>query len=88
MNESEIIVFENNDDPPKVMNYYRDDKSRGIYKIRIKVMHSLAHPNGGVFVYRIEMNGKSVVYATDTEGYVGGDQRLVNFCARSDTSDS
>ncbi len=79
VNESEIIVFENNDDPPKVLNYYRDDKSKGIYKIRIRVMHSLAHPNGGVFVYRIEMNGKSVVYATDTEGYVGGDQRLINF---------
>jgi ribonuclease BN (tRNA processing enzyme) len=44
-------------------------------------MRSLAHPNGGVFAYRIEMNGKSVVYATDTEGYVGGDQRVIQFAA-------
>jgi phosphoribosyl 1,2-cyclic phosphodiesterase len=77
--ESEIIVFENDNDPPKVLNYYRDDNAKSNYKVRIRVIRSLAHPNGGVSVYRIEMNGKSLVYATDTEGYVGGDQRLVNF---------
>jgi phosphoribosyl 1,2-cyclic phosphodiesterase len=79
VNESEIIVFENDNDPPKVLNYFRDENAKSKCKVRIRVMHSRAHPNGGVFVYRIEMNGKSVIYATDTEGYVGGDQRLVNF---------
>lgn len=48
------------------------------------MMHSLAHPNGGVFVYRIEHNGKSVVFATDTEGYVGGDQKLIEFAKEAD----
>lgn len=76
---SEVIIFENAGGTPKVVNYYRDDQARNGYEVRIRVMHSLAHPNGGVFVYRIEMNGKSIVYATDTEGYVGGDQRLVQF---------
>jgi phosphoribosyl 1,2-cyclic phosphodiesterase len=79
VNASEVIVFEDDTNGPKVMNYYWDENAKGNYKVRVRVMHSLAHPNGGVFVYRIEMNGKSVVYATDTEGYVGGDQRLVNF---------
>lgn len=80
VHESEVIVFENDNDPPRVLNYFRDDQAKNNHKVRIRAMHSLAHPNGGVFVYRIEMNGKSIVYATDTEGYVGGDQRLVNFC--------
>jgi ribonuclease BN (tRNA processing enzyme) len=44
----------------------------------IRIHKSYAHP-GGVFVYRITWRGKSVVYATDTEGYVGTDKRLVKF---------
>src|SRR6266498_5499031 len=44
----------------------------------IRVHKSYAHP-GGVYIYRITWRGKSVVYATDTEGYVGTDKRLVQF---------
>jgi phosphoribosyl 1,2-cyclic phosphodiesterase len=34
------------------------------------------HP-GGVFAYRVEFGGKSIVYATDTEHYAEPDPRLV-----------
>lgn len=51
--------------------------------IVIRVHKSYAHP-GGVFVYRITWRGKSVVYATDTEGYVGTDKRLVKFAKDAD----
>ena len=44
----------------------------------IRIHKSYAHP-GGVYVYRITWRGQSVVYATDTEGYVGTDKRLVKF---------
>jgi phosphoribosyl 1,2-cyclic phosphodiesterase len=44
----------------------------------IRIHRSYAHP-GGVYVYRITWRGKSVVYATDTEGYVGTDRKLVAF---------
>ena len=37
-----------------------------------------------MFVYRISWRGKSVVYATDTEGYVGTDKRLVKFALDTD----
>ena len=47
-------------------------------------MRSYAHPGGGVFHYRIEMDGKKVVVATDTEGYVGGDKRLIQFSHEAD----
>jgi ribonuclease BN (tRNA processing enzyme) len=46
--------------------------------VLIHVMRSYAHPQG-VYIYRIEYQGKALVYATDTEGYVGGDQRLIRF---------
>jgi phosphoribosyl 1,2-cyclic phosphodiesterase len=46
--------------------------------VLIRAHRSYAHP-GGVLSYRIEYGGQSVVYATDTEGYVGTDRRLVAF---------
>jgi phosphoribosyl 1,2-cyclic phosphodiesterase len=49
----------------------------------IRIHKSYAHP-GGVYVYRISWRGKSVVYATDTEGYVGMDRRLVQFAKDAD----
>ena len=49
----------------------------------IRIHKSYAHP-GSVFMYRITWRGKSVVYATDTEGYVGTDKRLVKFAKDAD----
>lgn len=49
----------------------------------IRIHKSYAHP-GGVYVYRITWRGKSVVYATDTEGYVGTDRKLVQFARNAD----
>ena len=49
----------------------------------IRVMRSYAHP-GGVFFYRVEWRNHAIVYATDTEGYVGMDQRLVRFAQGAD----
>lgn len=51
--------------------------------ILIRIHKSYAHP-GSVYVYRITWRGKSVVYATDTEGYVGTDRRLVQFAKETD----
>lgn len=49
----------------------------------IRAHKSYAHP-GGVYAYRITWRGKSIVYATDTEGYVGTDKRLVAFAQDAD----
>lgn len=49
----------------------------------IHVHRSYAHP-GGVLVYRISWRGRSIVYATDTEGYAGMDRRLVKFAKEAD----
>ena len=49
----------------------------------IRIHKSYAHP-GGVYVYHITWRGKSVVYATDTEGYIGTDRKLVQFAKDAD----
>jgi ribonuclease BN (tRNA processing enzyme) len=49
----------------------------------IRIHRSYAHP-GGVYIYRITWRGRSVVYATDTEGYVGMDRKLVAFARDAD----
>ncbi len=49
----------------------------------IRIHKSYAHP-GGVYAYRITWRGRSVVYATDTEGYVGTDRRLAQFAKEAD----
>ncbi len=49
----------------------------------IRPLRSYAHPQG-VMIYRIEWQGKSLVYATDTEGYQGGDRRLIEFSRNAD----
>jgi len=51
--------------------------------IRIRWMYSYAHPSG-VFHYRIEWRGRSVTYATDTEGYILSNRRLLNFADQTD----
>jgi phosphoribosyl 1,2-cyclic phosphodiesterase len=51
--------------------------------VHIRTLRSYAHPDD-VLIYRIEWRGKSVVYATDTEGYVNGDQRLAQFAQGAD----
>ncbi|MBC8503591.1 MAG: MBL fold metallo-hydrolase [Anaerolineales bacterium] len=52
-------------------------------KIVVRTLRSFAHPQG-VLNYRIEWSGKSIVYATDIEGYVNGDRKLVNFARGAD----
>lgn len=51
--------------------------------VRVRVLRSYAHP-GGVYHYRVDWQGHSVVYATDTEGYVNGDRRLEAFARNAD----
>jgi ribonuclease BN (tRNA processing enzyme) len=76
--ESQIIVWD--EDGVRVV-----ESATGVSEeaVVVRILKSYAHP-GGVFVYRITWRGKSVVYATDTEGYVGTDKRLVKFAKDAD----
>ena len=75
LKEMDLISFEN--------GLPRFGKPAAVGDLSIRWMRSYAHP-GQVYIYRIEWRGLSLVYATDTEGYVGGDQRLAAFAQGAD----
>lgn len=86
--DSHEIVIDEKDEPQAFHRFEDAHRLEGIGNhsgvVRIKMFRDLAHPRDGVIVYRIEHMGKSVVYATDVEGYVGGDQRLARFARGAD----
>lgn len=45
----------------------------------VEFYKSYVHPQDGVIVYKIIYQGKSLVYATDKECYVGGDKKFAQF---------
>ncbi|MFC1557260.1 MBL fold metallo-hydrolase [candidate division KSB1 bacterium] len=73
---------------PVVINNMREtdrrDELRKKYPVEITCMKSYAHPIAGVHVYKITYKDKSIVIATDTEGYVDHDTRLINFAKGAD----
>jgi phosphoribosyl 1,2-cyclic phosphodiesterase len=78
LNESETLVLARDHMEPQVVTGRLPPTLNVPENVLIHVLRSYAHPQG-VYIYRIEYQGKAIVYATDTEGYVGGDQRLVRF---------
>jgi len=81
LHENNALVFkENSDKPTLVWQNELNDSTDAV----VKIMRSYAHPKIGVFIFRVEVNGKSVVYATDTEGYVGNDTRLIEFAKNTE----
>lgn len=60
-----------------------DSQPEGEDTLLVRPLRSYAHPQG-VIIYRIEWRNRAVVYATDTEGYVNGDRRLVRFARGAD----
>ncbi|MBI3448066.1 MAG: MBL fold metallo-hydrolase [Acidobacteria bacterium] len=81
--ESELIILRPNE-APEMVNTTRNNARLDGHTVSIRVLKNLAHPKGGVVNYRVSYEGRSVVYATDVEGYVGGDARLVNFARGAD----
>lgn len=53
-------------------------------EVVISCYKSYAHPQDGVIIYKIAYKGKSMVYATDKESYLGGDKKLSVFARNCD----
>jgi len=50
----------------------------------ISYYKSYAHPQDGVIIYKVAYKGKSLVYASDKESYIGGDKKLSIFARDCD----
>lgn len=84
LSETDTIVLDQEQSRPHIYNVYHDHIEHSPDMVRVHIHKSYAHPRMGVYIYRIEWHGKSVVFASDTEGYVGTDRRLVNFARDTD----
>ena len=79
-----IIIYPNKKEPELIRLENENELKLPDDAILIKCMKSYAHPKDGVLVYRISCNGKSLVYATDKESYIGGDSKMITFARNTD----
>jgi phosphoribosyl 1,2-cyclic phosphodiesterase len=84
VNETDIVLIGPGSADVQVLNIFHNEINPSPDLVRVRTYHSYAHPKSGVNIYHISWRGKSVVYATDTEGYVLSDQRLVKFAKDAD----
>ncbi len=83
LNNSDLIWFPADASSPEVRaNDQPFSPANG--DLVVRTMRSYAHPKDGVYIFRVEYKGRSVIYATDTEGYSGGDARLIRFSKDAD----
>lgn len=82
-NETDYFVLNNNEVSVKRIQNNEELIPKG-EEIIISCYKSYAHPQEGVLVYKIAYKGKSLVYATDKESYIGGDKRLAMFARNCD----
>jgi phosphoribosyl 1,2-cyclic phosphodiesterase len=84
MADTDRLLFQNSNKVPRVITAREEMANLHHEDLLVSMMHSYAHPKDGVFVFKVQNNGHGVVYATDTEGYRGGDSRLIKFAQGAD----
>ena len=84
LRENEMLALSHDWTEPRVFNAYRDRPELPEEAVKVRLMRSYAHPQGGVFIYRIEWRDKKMVFATDTEGYHDWDKRLTRLARGAD----
>lgn len=78
--EEQRIILKSGEPPILVDSNYSPDED----DIVITFYKSYVHPQEGVMIYKISYKGKSLVYATDKECYMGGDKKFVKFARNCD----
>lgn len=79
LNETNYIILRHGQSPvlTRVCEFYSTESQSE--DVVISCYKSFAHPQNGVYIYKISYKGKSLVYATDKESYSGGDKKLIKF---------
>lgn len=85
LKETEAIVLYPGIFEPEVITYtFEEEISIPENAVVITCMRSYSHPKEGVKIFKIKCNGKTLIYATDKESYIGGDIKMVNFTRGAD----
>ena len=79
LNETNYIILRRCQAPivTRVCDFYSSECKED--DVVISSYKSFAHPQSGVYIYKITYKGKSLVYASDKESYSGGDKKLIKF---------
>ncbi len=79
-----IVIYPDKTEPELVRINDESELAVSEDTILIRCLKSYAHPKDGVLIFRISCNGKSMVYASDKESYIGGDSKLATFARNVD----
>jgi len=87
--EADVVYFlEDSDEVLQLRPAHPDDAPRvpppEQVAFSVHCMRGYNHPKSGVNIYKVVVGDRSIVYATDTEGYVGADRRLLMFARGAD----
>ena len=80
--EADTIILRQNENP--IVVQLTQNVTPQYDDVLIQNYKSYAHPQDGVVVYKISYKGKSLVFATDKESYLGGDKKLIDFARDCD----
>ena len=69
---------------PEMSNLQRETRVTFKDKVIVSQYRAYNHPKNGTLIYKLQYGGKSIVYATDIEGYAEGDRRLIQFSKGAD----
>ncbi len=89
MGEGHVVYFlKGVAEPIQINAFHPSDRDKvpdpDDVEMSVSCMRGYNHPKSGVNIYRVTCGKKSMVYASDTEGYVQGDRRLVDFSQGAD----
>lgn len=82
--ESDLILMDSEHRTPSLYHRFQDTYQAGESSVVVSVMRDYSHPADGVLVYRLQFRGKTVVFATDVEGYLFGNSKLADFARGAD----
>lgn len=85
INDNYVLILHENSDSPEMVKIESDEDyiPKG-EEVVISCLKSNSHPKDGVMIYKIAYKDKSLVYATDTEGFIGANKKLVLFARETD----
>ncbi len=77
--EDEVLVFDDDDGSWVLRNVFRDPFAKGHFSV--SNWYHPSHPRDGVLLFKLNYQGKVVIYATDVELYGSGrDRRVQRLC--------
>lgn len=85
LKETNAIIINPDSSEPEIIRFNQEEEIKADENaVIITCFKSHAHPKEGVSIFKIKCNNKTLVYATDTESYIGGDIKLINFSRGAD----